>query len=191
MVKRILGVLLLRSAAYREIAKDPAATRQAAVIVVLSTLVFGFFEGFIVTDTPPSVVRLSLSGGLSEALARVIPGLIIWAVVAWILAFLVKLLKGETNAGEMLRITGYAQAFGILAVLGILALTSPSLAGIGALFTLLVGFLSLLATIIGIVEVSGISTGKAFFAALVTEAITLVFTIAAATLLLRLLKLGG
>ena len=191
MVKRILGVLFFKSSAYREIAKDPAATRQAAIIVAFSLLVEGFFNGFIIADAPPSAVRSSLSSGLTEGIATIIAGFVTWVVAAWILAFVIKLFKGRTNTGEMLRIVGYVVAFGIFTVLGVLALASPSLAGMPEIVTLAIGFLSLLGLIVGIVEVSGLTTAQAFFASLITEFITLAAAIGITSLLLRVLKPGG
>jgi len=191
MAKRILGVLLFKSATYGELAKDPAATGQAAIIVAFSLLVAGFFNGFIIKDSPSSAVRSSLSLGLAEAAATIIVGFIAWIIVAWILALIVKLLKGRTNTGEMLRITGYVEIFGIFAFLTILALASPSLAGVVEIVALVTGFLALLGLIIGIVEVSGLSTGKAFCASLITELITLGLTLASLSFIFRILKIGG
>jgi hypothetical protein len=186
MVKRIFGVLMFRSATYREIAKDPAATRQAAVIVAISILVQGFFQGFVITGPGGAPVRSSLSGGIAGAIAQLISGFITWILAAWILALIIKLFKGQTNTGEMLRITGYVEIFGLLTFLTVLALVSPSLASVTEILVLIIGLLGFFGYIVGIVEVSGLTTGKAFVASLIAELITLVVTITIAGFLMSL-----
>ncbi|MEO8077931.1 MAG: YIP1 family protein [Acidobacteriota bacterium] len=121
MPRRILGASLLRSSVYEEVEADPAATAQAALVVVASSVAGGIgATGFT-------------SHGVATAAFFTVVGLVFW--VAWALVTLVigvRLLpKRETRSdmGEMLRTLGFATAPGLLRPAGLVpGLAVPVLA---------------------------------------------------------------
>lgn len=60
MVDRVIGVITLKSPTFREIACDPTATREAITVVLVSSLIAGFFRGlyksFLMRPLPQSML---------------------------------------------------------------------------------------------------------------------------------------
>jgi len=191
MLKRIIGVLTLKPAIYLEIAEDTTATKEAAILVALSLLIQGFFAGFIEVDEQTGIVRSNWTRGLGEAVAVIISGLIAWVIAAWVLAFVAKLLRGKTNTGEMLRVTGYVEVFGIIAILSLLALAIPSLAIVTEITVFTIAILWFIGCVIGVGEAADLSTRKAFIAAIVAGIINTLIAILFADLIIRALGIAG
>lgn len=167
MMNRIMGVITLKAPVYREIADDQTATGQAAIIVVIATLVTGFFGGLTHFDPNTLSYTPSITGGILGAIIAVIVGLIGWVVAAWVLAFVAKWFKGKTNTGEMLRVTGYVHIFGIVGALVVLALILPILGCLVGIISLIIAILQLIGYIIGVREAAEFSTGNAIITAIV------------------------
>ena len=191
MLKRIIGVLTLKPAIYLEIAEDTTATKEAAILVALSLLIQGFFAGFIEVDEQTGIVRSNWTRGLGEAVAVIISGLIAWVIAAWVLAFVAKLLRGKTNTGEMLRVTGYVEVFGIIAILSLLALAIPSLAIVTEITVFTIAILWFIGCVIGVGEAADLSIRKAFIAAIVAGIINTLIAILFADLIIRALGIAG
>ena len=109
LTDRMIGAAMLNVRTYEEVEADRDATPQAVVVVVLSSLAAGI-----------GAWRL---GGVSALLGGLISALIGWAVWAGII-FLIgtKLLpepQTRSDIGELLRTLGFAQAPGILRILGV------------------------------------------------------------------------
>ena len=148
---RIIGVLKLVPTTYREIADDKAATKQAAIVVVLATIA-GAISG--IRDGGEGVI-----GGLIGALIS----WIIFAFVGWFVG--TKILgapESPEGLGRLLRTTGFAQAPNLLLVLFFI----PVLGVIAAL----VAFVwSLITGVLAVREGLQVSTGKAIVAAIVAS----------------------
>ena len=105
---RLIRASRLDAALYEEVEGDRSATGQAVAVVVLSALATGIGAG----------------GGLAGLVAGVIASLLGWyvwsALTYWIGTRLFPEAATQSNLGELLRTIGFAQAPGILRVLGLI-----------------------------------------------------------------------
>jgi hypothetical protein len=176
---RILGVLALKPSTYREIADDPNAIQPAGLIVAFVACVSGLTLGImrVSVSQEPLSPRSGLVLLLGIVISTLIFNIISWFVESWILAFVSKWFGGRTNTREMLRVTGFVELFGLVAVLGLLGVWLPALSWLVGLVSLVVLILQLIGFIIGIREAAEFSTGSAIitaiFAAIVSALITL------------------
>lgn len=182
MLNRIIGVLTLRAPVYKEIAHDPAATNQAAIIAIISALIGGVGSYFAAQATMAMVSQIAGADGavaaagaapslIGSVVSGVIASLIGWVIGSWLLAFVAKtFFKGETNMSEMLRVNGYTRAFGFVQILAFI----PCL---GGLIGLIAAVLGIVGNVIGIREAAGFDTTKAVLTAIIAGVIT--FLIAA------------
>jgi hypothetical protein len=129
MFKRMLGVLKLNVANFEEIEKDPNATLQAAIIVILSALLTGAGSGLLAGFTG--------GNGLTRFIGTVVWAFIswfIWAAATWFVG--TRLFKGQADLGEMLRVIGYAYTPLFLSII-------PCIGGlIGGIWALAAGFIA-------------------------------------------------
>ena len=132
LVDRIMGVLRLNAATFEEIEADQTATGQAAVVVALVALLGAIGTGLAAENFVTAfVVQL------------------VWAFVAWFLWAILTLwigtsiFDGKADLGEMLRVTGFAQAPRVLSVLSFIPC-------VGWLIALAAGIWALVAAFIGI-----------------------------------------
>lgn len=173
MLDRIMGVITLKAPIYRAIADDQTATTQAALVVIIATLIRGFFEGLVRMGSG-GTVNISIGGAIVGAIVTVIVGLVAWVFSAWVLAFVATALGGKTDTGEMMRVTGFVQVFSVVAVLNILVAISPLLGCITGLIGLVVAILSLIGYLIGVREAAEFTTGKAVVAAIVAAIVNFI-----------------
>lgn len=108
MVSRMKGAALLDVATYEEVEHDLDATGQAAGVVFLVALaqaIGGADRGLVAAG----VAGVAALGGWA-----------LWAGVTYFIG--TRLFSGSATWGELLRTLGFAQAPGVLAILGILPL---------------------------------------------------------------------
>lgn len=106
--ERVVGVMRLQATTFEEVEHDANATSQAAIVVLVATIV-------------PLLTWYDLG-------TRILVGTIVAALFGWLLSSLVlfligtRLLPGRNTSasiGELLRTVGFAQAPGIFAILAI------------------------------------------------------------------------
>lgn len=140
MTERMIGAAKLEVPVYEEVEADVAATGQAAGVVALAAIA-------------SAIGNLGLGGrSMIGALVVSIVGWLIWAGITYLIGE--KLFGGTATWGELLRTIGFAQAPGVLLVLGIIPV-------IGWLVRFLVGIWVLIAGIIAIRQALDFGTGKA------------------------------
>lgn len=171
---RIMGVVTLKAPVYRQIAEDPTATKTAAIIVAIISIVRGFSQGFVQLDPNSGLFSGDFLRGIIGAVVIGALGMLAWAVGSWILAFVANALGGKTNMQEMMRVTGYVAIFGIISVLVLFIVLLPVLGCLVGLMSLIVAILSIIGYIIGVREAAEFSTGKAIVAAIVAGLVNLV-----------------
>jgi len=164
---RIMGVITLKAPVYRQIAEDPAATKTAAIIVVLISIVRGFMQGLVQLDPNSGLFSTDFVRGVISAIIVGVLGIVAWVVGSWILAFVANMLGGKTNTQEMMRVTGYVAIFGIVSLLILLIVLLPVLGCLVGLMSLIVAILSIIGYVIGVREAAEFSTGKAIIAAII------------------------
>lgn len=144
LTERMMGAARLDVATYEEVEADTTATGQAAVVVVIAAVATAI--GTIGTD----------GGNPIGALIGALLGWVVWAGVTYLIGD--KLLGGTATWGELLRTLGFAQAPGILNVLGIIPILGPVVRFVVAIWMLVAG-------IIAIRQALDFSTGKAILTA--------------------------
>ncbi len=190
---RIMGVITLKAPVYRQIAEDPAATKTAAIIVAIISIVRGFSEGLVKLDPNTGIVSTDFVRAVVGAVVVGALGMVGWFVAAWILAFVAKMLGGKTNTQEMMRVTGYVAIFGIVSVLVLLIALVPALVCLVGLMSFIIGILSIIGYIIGVREAAEFSTGKAIVAAIVAGIVNVIIVGTIGALILGIVApmLGG
>lgn len=144
MWDRMKGAAMLDIPTYEEVEHDESLTVQAGMVVIIVAVARGI-GGIGGAET-------GIIGGVLAALF----GWLLWAGVTYLVGD--KLLGGTATWGELLRTLGYAQAPGVLLILGFLPL-------IGWLVGVLVFFWLLATGIVAIRQALDFSTGKAILTA--------------------------
>lgn len=146
LVQRAIAAARLDSGAYEEVEADTSATGQAATIVVLSAIAQGI---------------ASYHNGVSHMLISLCAALVGWAIAAAVTYIVgVTLFKGTATVGELLRTLGFAQAPGVLYVLGVVPI-------LGWIASIIIGIWILIADVIAIRQALDITTPKAIVTAFV------------------------
>jgi hypothetical protein len=130
---RIAGALRVHPPTFEDVEHDRTATGQAATVVGAAALSGGIADlGTI---------------GLGALPFRLIAGLLGWAIASYVVLFVgTRLLPGkntEADFGQILRTTGFAQACGLLAAIGVIPL-------LGGLMRIVVGLWMLVAIIVAV-----------------------------------------
>lgn len=146
LTDRMLGAARLDAATYEEVEADRGATGQAAMVVAIvavATAIGNIGEG-----------STGIVGGLIAAFF----GWLVWSALTYFIG--TRLFGGRADWGELLRTIGFAQAPGVLNVLGIVPL-------FGGLIQFVVSLWMLVAGVIAIRQALDVSTGKAVITALI------------------------
>lgn len=145
IVSRMIRAARLDPTLYREVSTDPAATRQALLIVFLLAVAnsaagtSGFFGAGLVQ-------RVLIWPVFSVVI------LIVWTFISFLVAR--TLFSSSSSFVMMLRPLGFVNVIGILSVLSYIP-------GLGTILVLLVGIWMLVANVVAIREGAQISTGQA------------------------------
>lgn len=140
----MLGAAKLDVNTYEEVEADHTATGQAAGVIALVAIAQAIGAS--------GHGSLGIIGGLVGALF----GWLLWAGITYLIGD--KLLGGTATWGELLRTLGFAQAPGVLYVLGIIPL-------FGGLVRVALAIWILVAGVIAIRQALDFSTGKAILTA--------------------------
>ena len=146
IVDRMIGAARLDVDTYEEVEADQSATGQAALVVVIVAIA--------------SAIGSIGDGGIGiiTGLLSAIVGWLLWAGITYVIGD--KVFGGTATWGELLRTLGFAQAPGVLLVLGIIPL-------LGGLVHAAVGIWMLVAGIIAIRQALDFSTGRAILTAII------------------------
>jgi hypothetical protein len=110
LLERIVGVLRLDVATYEEIEADETATSQAALVVAAVAIVGGIFVGIIGAIGEDS----TFVGSFLRHLLSVFFGWATWSVATYYVG--TSLFEGKSTINQMLRVLGFAQVPGLLAI---------------------------------------------------------------------------
>lgn len=164
IVDRMIGAALLDIPTYEEVEHDESLTMQAAAVVALAAIARAVG---------------GLDGGSAQVLSGLMTALSMWLVWAGI-TYLIgdKVLGGTATWGELLRTLGFAQAPGLLAVIGVFGPLS-------GLTEIVVSIWLLVTGIVAIRQALDFGTGKAILTAV------LGWVAAMAVAILIALAIGG
>lgn len=100
MIRNVISALLLDAEFYGDVAEDRSMIRQAVAVVVLANLLGGIGAAFATEADPLAGAVLGVVTGLV--------GWLVWSAVAYIIG--VRVLGGDSDYLEMLRVIGFAYA---------------------------------------------------------------------------------
>ena len=143
LVRRMIRAATLDVALYEEVEHDKRLTGQAALVVVIVTVLSAI--GATILHFNPMILVVSLAASLLG-----------WVVFAYLTYFIgTKVFGGDADVGEMLRVLGFAST---PMCLGIIPLVGTPIGGIWMVVT----------TVVAIRQGLDVSTGKAIVTALIS-----------------------
>jgi hypothetical protein len=157
MIDRIVRAIRLDWTVFREIATDPNAMKEAAIIVVVVTFLSAIGSGISASNF--------FVGFLVSWAAEIIIGWIGWSILTYFVGTV--LFKGKTDIGEMMRVLGYAKAPVLLGLFSFIPC-------VGWLIALAGWVLSLIAGVLAVREAMEFDTGNAIITVLISWVIALV-----------------
>ena len=168
MFSRIMRVFRLDATLFREVAENKALMNEAAIIVVVVTLLsaLGGAIGLL-------IAKASFGSAILNFFVTWIVGIlvswILWAVITYFIG--TALFKGKTDIPEMMRVLGYASAPRLLGILGIIPCLGWIAALVGAILAFIAGF-------IAVREAMEFDTTKAIITVLISWVIAFAITFA-------------
>lgn len=158
LMDRLMGILTLKAPVYKAVAEDRTATNTAGMIVAAVAVIVGIVNGLLVSGNGAGAI-------IGTIVTSIILSLVRWVFVSWLLAFVAKsFFQGDTDTGEMLRVTGFASIFQIVGIIPIL----------GSLIALVLG---IIASVIGIREAASVDNTKAILIAIIAWVIAFIVMI--------------
>ena len=152
IVNRMIRAAKLEVSLYEEVEKDPNATNQALIVVVIASICSGI--GSAIAGTMIGGAGAIISGLIIGAITALI-GLLIWSFLTYIIG--TRIFKGpKTKAtyGELIRCVGFSYSPSVLAILIFIPIIGPVIAFIAMIW-------SLVAMVIGVRQALDFSTGRA------------------------------
>ncbi|HET6765302.1 MAG TPA: YIP1 family protein [Longimicrobiaceae bacterium] len=168
--ERMIGAAMLNPDVYEEVEADESATAQAAGVVALAAV-----AGAIGAYRSGAV-------GMVGAIVGAFVSWALWAGVTYIVG--TRLFNGTATWGELLRTLGFAQAPGLLAVVGFIPI-------LGGLVKFVVWIWVLIAGIVAIRQALDFDTGKAILTAIISFIVVVVVTMMLGILTGGMAALGG
>ena len=110
MIQRIIGIITFNIDVYEEIEADENATSQAAIVVAIVAIVGGLVGGGV-----SAALGGSFIGSFIQTLVLAFISWFLWSYVTYFVSN--SLFGGQSDIGQMLRVIGFAQAPGILAII--------------------------------------------------------------------------
>ena len=141
MLDRMVGAAFLNIDTFEEVEHDQDATGQAAAVVAMVAVA--------------QAIGASPLGILGAAKAAVVAlvGWLAWAGITYLVGD--KMFGGQATWGEVLRTLGFAQAPGVLMILGIIPILGWGVTGVVGLWMLVTAF-------IGLRQALDLGNGKTF-----------------------------
>ena len=131
MQERIMRIIRLDKSVFKEIANDPMATQQAAIVVVAAAILSGIGR---------AIAGRSFLGFVMGILVVMI-GWVVWALVTQIVG--AALFQGKGTFLQLLRALGYAQAPTALGLFAFIGCVGGVVSFVGSILALIAGLLAL------------------------------------------------
>jgi len=133
MIDRIMRVIKLDFPVFKEIEADPNATSEAAIIVVVVTLISALGSGM-------AMPHRFFAAFVSEILSGVV-GWVVWAAVVYFLGK--SMFAGKGTLEGLLRVLGYASAPRLLGILAVIPCVGWLGTLAGVILSLIMGFMAI------------------------------------------------
>ena len=161
MFDRIMRAIRLDPTVYREIAEDEGAMSQAAIIVVIVSLLSAIGSSIVADNFFVTM--------LVSWITAIVIGWIGWAILTYFVG--TRVFGGRSSVAEMMRVLGFASAPRLLGIFGIIPCLGWIAALIGAILAFIAGF-------IAVREAMEFDTGKAILTVLISWVISFAITFA-------------
>jgi hypothetical protein len=166
MFNRVTRAAMLDVNLYKEVEADTSLNQEALIVVILVSVlsgIGGFLQGVF-------------SGDIGAALLALVVGVVLGVVSYYIWAYVTyfvgtNLFGGTADAGELLRVLGYASGPRVLGVLGFIPCVGGLAGLVGAIWALVTG-------VIAVREALDFDTTKAVLTVIIGWVIVLVISIA-------------
>jgi hypothetical protein len=178
MMQRIIRAIRLDPTVYREVADDRNAMKEAAIIVLVVTLLSGLGAAGGALIAKAGVGQAAIRFLVDWLVNGILIGWIGWAVITYLVG--TALFKGKTDVSEMMRVLGYASAPKLLGFFGFIPCVGWLIALVGWVLSLIAGF-------IAVREAMGFET----LHAIVTVVIGWIIALALALIIGSILGIGG
>lgn len=159
IIDRAVRVAKLDLPVFRAIARDPNATREAAVVVAVVAIASGIG---------------ALFDSLGAVILSIVAAFLGWFIFSAMTYFFGRNIFGtpttQVNVESLLRTQGYARAPGVLAVFGFIPILGWLVAAVGSIW-------ALVTAIVAIRETLAISTGRAIVAAIASWIVAVILAI--------------
>ena len=154
LVDGMIRAARLDTSLYEEVERDTNETSNALIVVVIAAAASGIAAAIGAANQPGANPVLGLVAGVLAAVVG-------WAVVTGFVYLVgTRLFGGTATWGEVMRTVGYANAPGVLNILGFIPV-------IGGLVGLVVGIWVIVTTVVAIRQALDVSTGKAIISAVI------------------------
>jgi hypothetical protein len=166
MFNRVTRAAMLDVGLYEEVEADTSLNQEALIVVILVSVlsgIGGFLQGVF-------------SGDIGAALLALVVGVVLGVVSYYIWAYVTyfvgtNLFGGTADAGELLRVLGYASGPRVLGVLGFIPCVGGLAGIVGAIWALVAG-------VIAVREALDFDTTKAVLTVIIGWVIVLAISIA-------------
>jgi hypothetical protein len=133
MLDRIIRVIRLDRSVFAEVEHDETLTSEAAIIVVIVSLLSALGAAF--------AGERFLLGFVGEFLSGILLNWILWSLLTWWIG--TNLFDGQADVGEMLRVLGYANAPRLLGLFRFIPCLGWILVLAGAILSLIAAFFAI------------------------------------------------
>ena len=166
MINRVVKAAMLDTEFYKEAEADTTLTQEALMVVILVS-VAGAVGSFI-----GGLIGGNIGSALLALVVSVITGVATYYIWAYVTFFVgTQLFNATADAGELLRVLGYASGPRALSILSFIPC-------VGGLATLVGGIWSLVAGFIGVKEALDLDTTKTLITVVIGWVIVAVITLA-------------
>ena len=148
---RMIRASMLDAAVYRDVSADPSATRQALLVVVLSSLLGAV--GAAIGST-----WAGLGGRFAQDVALALIGWAVWAFITYLVG--ARLFRSGARYGDLLRGIGFASSPGVLRLFVFVPV-------VGGVIYWAVAFWMLIAGVYAVRQSLGVGIGQAIAASVV------------------------
>lgn len=163
LIERMIRAAKLDPNLYDEVEMDQGATKQALLVVVITSICSGIGIG---------IGELLSGEGILSIMIGVISALFSWFIWSFITYFIgTKIFRGIANFGEMLRCLGFSNSPGVLNILSFIPI-------IGGIISFITSIWGLLAMVIAVRQALDFSTGKAILTCIVGWLVSLILALA-------------
>jgi len=165
IVNRVIRAAMLDVAFYNEVESDTSLNTEALLVVVIVSIATGI--GAFVGSLLGGEIGAAILGFIVSSIMGVV-NYYIWAYVTYFVG--TNLFEGKADAGELLRVLGYASGPRLFSVFSFVPCLGAIFTFVGAIWALVAGF-------VGVREALDLDTGKTLVTVIIGWVIVFIITL--------------